>query len=313
MKEILERCCGLDVHKETVVACVMIGTGKKTEKEIKTFSTMTDGLIELKKWLQSLKVTHIAMESTGVYWKPIFNILGESFNTLLANARHIKNVPGRKTDVKDSEWICKLLKTGLLEKNFIPLENLRNLRDLTRYRKKNVRMIVSEKNRILKILETANIKLSSVLTDSFGVTGWKIIQDIAKGIRDPKKLIKHKPANTKKDSITFEKALTGRITDHHIFLLKRSIEFINYLEEAILKIEQEQDKILSDYQEEIELMETIPGVKKISAAVILAEIGNNMDQFPSAQHLSSWAGVSPGNNESAGKKKVLGQAPAIKY
>jgi transposase len=141
---------------------------------------MTEDLIELKKWLKKLKVTHIAMESTGVYWKPIFNILGETFDVVLTNARNIKNVPGRKTDVKDSEWICKLLKAGLLEKNFIPPERIRNLRDLTRYRKKNVRMIVSEKNRILKVLETANIKLSSVLTDSFGVTGWKIIKDISK-------------------------------------------------------------------------------------------------------------------------------------
>lgn len=313
MKEILERCCGLDIHKETVVACTMIGTGKKTKKEIKTFSTMTDNLIELKEWLKSLNITHIAMESTGIYWKPIFNILGESFEMLLVNARHVKNVPGRKTDVKDSEWICKLLKNGLLEKNFIPPEQFRNLRDLTRYRKKNIRMIVAEKNRILKILETANIKLSSIVTDSFGVAGWNIIKDLSNGITDPKKLSKHKTANSKASLKDFERALTGKVTHHHIFLLKKSINFITYLENVILDIEREQDQILEKYEQEIELMQTVPGIKKTSASIILAEIGDDMTQFPTSQHLSSWAGVCPGNNESAGKKKVLEQILEIKY
>jgi transposase len=314
MKEILERCCGLDVHKETVVACIMLGTGKKTKKEIKTFSTITEDLLKLKKWLKSLKITHIAMESSGIYWKPIFNILGESFELLLVNAKHVKNVPGRKTDVKDSEWICKLLKNGLLEKNFIPPEQFRNLRDLTRYRKKIVETIVSEKNRILKVLETANIKLSSIVSNSFGVAGWNIIKDLSNGITDPKKkLAKYKTGNTKASLKEFERALTGRVTPHHTFLLKKSIDIITYLENVISDIEKEQDQILKSYQKEIELMQTVPGVKKTSATVILAEIGNDMDQFPTSQHLSSWAGICPGNNESAGKKKVLEQTPAIKY
>jgi transposase len=305
MKEILEKCCGLDVHKDTVVACVMVGYDEKMIKEVKTFGTMTEELESLKKWLKEHKTTHVAMESTGVYWKPIFNILGETFETILVNARHVKNVPGRKTDVKDSEWLCKLLKRGLLEKNFIPPEKLRNLRDLSRYRKKKVQMIASEKNRILKVLETANIKISSILSDTFCVTGWNILKDISKGIKDPKKLLKHKAKNTKSSSLDFQRALTGRITDHHIFFLKESIDFITYLEKKIKKVEKEQDKILLGYQKEIDLMQTVPGIQKRSAATILSEIGNDMNQFPSSQHISSWAGLSPGNNESAGKKKAL--------
>jgi len=175
MKDILDRCCGLDVHKEVIVATIMIGTGKTLQKETKTFSSMTDDLINLKNWLQDQQITTAAMESTGVYWKPVFNILGNCFDLLLVNARHVKNVPGRKTDVSDSEWLCKLLKNGLLENNFIPPEKIRNLRDLSRYRKKIIHMIVAEKNRLLKVLESANIKLGSILSDVFGVSGMKII------------------------------------------------------------------------------------------------------------------------------------------
>ena len=303
MKELLERCCGLDVHKDTVVATIMIGAGKELQKETKTFSTMTDELIHLDEWLKSHNITYVAMESTGVYWKPIFNILGNHFDLLLVNARHVKNVPGRKTDVSDSAWLCKLLKNGLLERNFIPPEKIRNLRDLSRYRKKIVHMITAEKNRLLKVLETANIKLGSILSDVFGVTGMKIIKDISCGIKDPRKLALHKAVNTRSDLKEFERALTGTITPHHVFLLKTSLDLIANFEQIIATIEKQEDQIIVDYEKEIDLIITVPGVQKTSAISILSEIGSDMSVFPTASHLSSWAGVCPGNNESAGKKK----------
>jgi transposase len=313
MKEILERCCGLDVHKDTVVATIMIGIGKTMQKETKTFSTMTDDLKKLKDWLKSHQITDVAMESTGIYWKPIFNILGNSFGLLLVNARHVKNVPGRKTDVSDSEWLCKLLKNGLLDNNFIPPEKIRNLRDLSRYRKKIVHMITAEKNRILKVLESANIKLGSILSDVFGVAVMAIIQDLSKGITDPKKLAFHKSEKTRASIEEFRKALTGTITPHHGFLLKTSLELISSFEKTIKDVEAKQDQIIEDYRKEIELLISVPGIQKTSAVAILSEIGNDMNEFHTANHLCSWAGVCPGNNESAGKKKALDQTREIPY
>lgn len=185
MEEILGKCCGIDVHQEGLTACIMVGSGKKMLREIKKFSTMTDGIETLGKWLREHQIKNVAIESTGIYWKPVFNILAEEFDLMLVNARHVKSVPGRKTDVKDSKWLCKLLKNGLLKRNFIPPEEMRNLRDSTRYRSKLVANIASEKNRIIKVLESANIKLSTVLTDVFGASGTAIIEDIAKGTTDP--------------------------------------------------------------------------------------------------------------------------------
>lgn len=306
MEEILDKCCGIDVHQESLTACIMKGSGKGMYKEIKEFSTFTDGIQALGSWLREHEITPVAIESTGVYWKPVFNILTEEhFDLMLVNARHVKNVPGRKTDIKDSEWLCKLLKNGLLERNFIPPEDIRNLRDLTRYRSKLVATMASEKNRIIKVLETANIKLSSVLTDVFGLSGSQIIEDLAKGVTDPKKLVEHIVGRVKHSKEDFIRALTGRITKHHSFLIQQTLDHICEIGKIIQNIEKEIENILLKYNQEIELLQTVPGVSSIVAAQVLAEIGADMGQFPSDQHISSWAGLSPGSYESAGKKKAL--------
>jgi transposase len=307
MQELLDRCCGIDVHKESLTACIMVGNGKGMQKEIREFSTFTDGIQAFGAWLKEHEVVQVAIESTGVYWKPVFNILAceENIDLMLVNAKHVKNVPGRKTDIKDSEWLCKLLKNGLLERNFIPPEDMRNLRDLTRYRAKLIANMASEKNRILKILETANIKLSSVLSDVFGETGSRIVEDLANGKTDPKKLVTHIVGRVKHSKDDFIRALTGRVTRHHSFLIRQALDHICDIIKIIAKLEMEIDTITSSHAKEFELLQTVPGIDNTAAAAIMAEIGTNMDQFPTDQHISSWAGLAPGNYESAGKKKVL--------
>ena len=307
MQEILDACCGIDVHQKSLTACIMTSYGKKMVKEIRTFSTFTDDIQALAAWLKKHGIICVAIESTGVLWKPVFNILTEAnLDLMLVNARHVKNVPGRKTDVKDSEWLCKLLKNGLLQRNFIPPEDMRNLRDLTRYRSKLIAAIASEKNRIIKTLETANIKLSSVLSDVFGKTGSQIIEDIARGKTDPKKLVKHIVGPIKNKTEDFMRALTGRVTSHHRFMIQQSLNHIYELGKIIEKINQETDTITSKYTQEFELLQTVPGVSDTIAAAVIGEIGVDMSQFPSDQHISSWAGLSPGSYESAGKKKAPG-------
>ena len=301
MEILIEKACGLDVHKDTVVACIMC---TEIKKEIQTFSTTSGSLFLMKEWLSSNGITHVAMESTGVYWKPIFNILEGSFKVVLVNAGHIKNVPGRKTDVKDCEWICKLLRSGLLNASFIPSVDIRDLRDLVRYRRKLHEETTKEKNRIHKILEDANIKLSGVLTDIFGVTGMLIIKRMIEGKTDPLELSELAKGSLKNKKREIQEALTGNIREHHKFMIQSSLEHIKKIEELIESINNEIDAKLKPYWEEYELLQTIPGVKAEGAASIIAEIGVDMDQFPTAGHLCSWAGISPGNNESAGKKKA---------
>jgi transposase len=305
MEELLDKCCGIDVHQESFTACIMKGTGKGMYQEIKEFSTFTDEIQVFAKWLKEHEIIHVAIESTGIYWKPVFNILTEEhLDLMLVNAKHVKNVPGRKTDIKDSAWLCKLLKNGLLERNFIPPEEIRNLRELTRYRSKLVATMASEKNRIIKILETTNIKLSSVLSDVFGQTGRHIIEDLAKGITDPKELVKHIVGRVKHSKDNFIKALTGRITKHHSFLIQQALDHICDIGKIIEKIEKEIEAITSQHIQEFDLLQTVPGVSSTVAAAVMAEIGVDMNQFPSDQHISSWAGLSPGSYESAGKKKA---------
>jgi transposase len=305
MDELLDKCCGIDVHQESFTACIMKGTGKGMYKEIREFSTFTDEIQIFAKWLKEHEIIHVAIESTGVYWKPVFNILTEEYlDLMLVNAKHVKNVPGRKTDIKDSEWLCKLLKNGLLERNFIPPEDIRNLRDLTRYRSKLVATMASEKNRIIKILETSNIKLSSVLSDVFGETGRHIIEDLAKGITDPKELVQHIVGRVKHSKDDFIKALTGRITRHHSFLIQQALDHICDIGRIIEKVEKEIGAITSQHIREFDLLQTVPGISSTVAAAVMAEIGVDMNQFPSDQHISSWAGLSPGSYESAGKKKA---------
>ena len=289
MDIMVERGAGLDVHQETVVATI---DGQGIRKATQTFGTFTGELERLRDWLKANDITHVAMESTGIYWKPVFNILEADFEVILVNARHIKHVPGRKTDVTDSEWLCKLLRNGLLRGSFIPPSDIRELRDLTRYRRKLTDAMSAEKNRVQKVLEDANIKISSVVSDTFGVSSTAIIEA----------LLAVGKLRKKKDAL--HQALVGKITEHHTFLIQTSIGHIRSIEKLVTGIDKQIDEKLKPYQEEYELLQTIPGVKQHAAASIIAEIGVNMEQFPTADHLSSWAGMSPGNNESAGKKKA---------
>ena len=300
MDIIVERGAGLDVHKDTVVACIM-GAGIK--KEIRTYRTVTNDLLRLKGWLKDNQITHIAMESTGVYWKPIFNMLEDAFEVMLVNARHVKNVPGRKTDVKDSEWLCKLLGSGLVRGSFIPPKEIRELRDLTRYKRKLIQAVGSEKQRIEKILEDANIKLSSVASDIFGVSGIRIIEELMKGDLKPEEMAELSKGRLRRRKEDLKEALMGRMDTHHTFMIRASLEHMKAIGVILSDLEQKIEEILSLHcTEEYELLQTIPPVKD-SASVIIAEIGINMGLFPTEMHLSSWAGMSPGNNESAGKKK----------
>jgi transposase len=300
MDIIVERGAGLDVHKGTVVVCVM-GTGIK--KEIRTYLTMTNDLFRCKEWLKQTGITHVAMESTGVYWKPVFNVLEDAFEVMLVNARHVKNVPGRKTDVKDSEWLCKLLRSGLVRGSFIPPKPVRELRDLTRYKRKLIQSITSEKQRVEKILEDANIKLSSIASNTFGASGKRIIEELMKGELKAEQMAELSKGRLRKRKEELKEALVGNVEDHHKRMIQTSLDHINAMEEIFSTVELKiQEQIELHFKEEYELLKTIPPVKD-SASVIIAEMGVNMDLFPTEMHLSSWAGMSPGNNESAGKKK----------
>uniref|UniRef100_UPI00263854E2 IS110 family transposase n=1 Tax=uncultured Metabacillus sp. TaxID=2860135 RepID=UPI00263854E2 len=259
---------------------------------------------DLLKWLEEKEITHIAMESTGIYWKPVYNILEGYFDITLANAQRIKNVPGRKTDVSDAEWIAKLLRHGLIEKSFVPSQDLRELRDLTRLRKKWVGNLTAEKNRISKVLECSNIKLGSVISDIFGVSGRKLLtQLVEKGYLDQSDVDSSIHHSLKKKANSISDSLFGTLNEHQIFMIRGSWNHIVYLEKSIQELEERINTLLQSYQEEKEILLSIPGVKDHTAACIIAEIGTDMNQFPSSRHLASWAGVSPGNNESAGKKK----------
>lgn len=304
-EQVVERGCGIDLHKQVLVATIR-GTGIK--EETRTYDGFTESIEQMREWLKSNRITHVAMESTGVYWKPVFNILEEDFEILLVNARHIKNVPGHKTDKKDSRWIAKLLLSGLLKGSFIPPKHIRELRDLTRYKRKVIEQISSEKNRIHKLLEDANIKLSSVVSNLSGATATKIIDAMIDGQDDVSELVKLRHGKMQSSVKELALALKGKLTGHHKFLLQTIKESIVDKNKIIAKIDLQIDKQLADYEMEkdAELLATIPGVGKEGATYILAELGNNMEQFPDEKHLASWAGMSPGNNESAGKKKVHG-------
>jgi transposase len=297
----VKRGCGMDVHKDTVVVTIM-GEGLRTQT--RSFKTFTNSLVKLKKWLKKHNITHIAIESTGVYWKPIFNVMGDEFELLLVNARHVKNVPGHKTDKKDSRWLAKLLLSGLLKASFIPERTIRELRELTRYKTKLTQQITSEKNRFLKVLEDANLKLSSVLNDVFGVTGTKIIDHIL-STEDykPEELLQHVHGRVKASGEEIKEALTGYITEHHRFMLEMIRTQISKIEETITKLEEKIDEKVAPYGKEVELLMSIPGVGRDGAIRIISEICTDMSRFPSEKHLASWAGVCPGSNESAGKNK----------
>ncbi len=300
MEVIYPRCCGLDVHKKSVVACVITPSGRET----RTFTTMTRELLELKEWLLGLGVTHVAMESTGVYWKPIYNLLEDSLVLLVVNAHHIKAVPGRKTDVNDAEWIADLLRHGLVRGSFIPDRSLRELRELVRYRRTLIRDQSRIINRIQKTLEGANIKLSSVATDVVGVSGRMILKAMIDGVDDPKELAAMAKGRLRQKSESLEEALLGLIGLHQRRLLGSQLGHLDYLDNEIAKLDNDISNLMGPYQHIIEQMDTVHGIGRRGAEEILVEIGPDVvSRFPDAHHLASWAKICPGNNESAGKHK----------
>jgi transposase len=302
---VIHTCCaGLDVHKMTVVACIRrIGGDGSVSSEVRTFGTMTAELVALADWLDAEGVGHVAMESTGVYWKPVYNLLEGLFEVILVNAHRLKHVPGRKTDVKDAEWIAQLLQYGLLSPSFIPPPSIRDLRDLTRQRIQLKRDCAKVANRIQKILEQANIKLSSVASDVLGVSGRAIIRAIIDGVSDPAELAKLARRRLRGKIPALKLALQGRVTDHHRFLLQAQLEQLEFLESSIVRYEVQIEKTSAPFAASMALLQGIPGIGKQAAEVIVAEIGADMTVFPTPGHLSSWAGMCPGNNESAGKQR----------
>jgi len=305
MEPILISCAGMDVHEKKIDVCIAHGPFDEPPiYELRTFSTMTSDLEALKSWLKRYEVTAIAMESTGVYWKPIFNIMENEFDILLAHPQHIKSLRRNKTDIKDCMWIADLLRHGLVPRSFIPPKEIRELRDLNRTRRKLVGMMASEKNRVVKVLEDANIKLSSVVTKIYGVSSLKMIR----ALLEKDKLTREEVADMAKGKLKnkidlLEKALDGRVTDHHRFLLRLHLDNIEYLACQIGKIDEEIQQKMSPFQEKSKMIQAIPGISEVNASAILAEIGVDMSRFPDEEHLSAWAGVSPGIHESAGKKK----------
>jgi transposase len=300
MDVVYSHVCGMDVHKTNVVACIITPEGK----EIRTFSTMTHDLRLLVDWIISKGCTHAAMESTASFWKPIYNLLElEEVQTLVVNAQHIKNVPGRKTDVKDAEWIAGLLKHGLLNGSYIPNRDQRELREIIRYRRSLIDERSSEANRIQKVLEGANIKLSSVASDVLGKSGRAMIEAMIKGEDDPEVLSELAQRRMKNKKAELQQALAGLVGSHQRLMLAAQLRHIDFLDKEIAQIDQEVQERMFPLEKDLERLDTIPGVGRRVAEQIAAEVGTDMDQFGTAPRLCSWAGLSPGHNESAGKRK----------
>jgi transposase len=304
MQTLVERGCGLDVHQATVVACLLVVLRNgQVQKQVRTFGSTTRELLSLREWLVSEGCTHVAMESTGVYWKPIYAILEGALEIVVANAQHVKKVPGRKTDVKDAEWIADLLCHGLLRSSFVPPKPIRELRDLTRYRRKLVESQVAERNRLLKLLETANIKLASVATDVFGLSGRLMLRALIEGKATPEEMADLAKRKLRKKIPELQPALEGKLEEHHRFLLRLQLDRVEAAEKDLIILEQCIQEKLKPYEPQLTLLQEIPGVDWTLAAVIIAELGVDMSVFETVSQLASWAGVCPGNNESAGKRK----------
>jgi transposase len=304
MQVVYERCCGIDVHKQTVVGCVIVpGADGQPVKETRTFATMSEDLEALAGWLGGLGVTHIAMESTGVYWKPVYNLLDGRFSILVVNAEHIKALAGRKTDVQDAEWIADLLRHGMLKGSFIPSQVMRELRDLTRYRTKLGDERKSEVNRVQKVLEDANIKLASVASDVMGVSGRAMLDQIVQGQSDPALLAELAKGRLRDKQALLLKALSGRVRAHHRFMLAQHLSHIDFLDEAIAQLDEQIQEQMRPFAAALATWDSLPGINQRLAEIIVAEIGADLAPFEDAEHLASWAGMCPGNNESAGKRK----------
>lgn len=304
MEVLVERCCGLDVHKKTVVACLVTpGAGGRATRVVRTFGTMTAEVVALADWLTAAGCTAVAMESTGSYWKPIWNLLEERFTLLLVNAQQVKAVPGRKSDVRDCEWLAELLRHGLLQPSVVPDRAQRELRELTRYRTSLVRERTAEVNRLQKVLEGANIKLCSVVSDVTGVSARAMLAGLVGGEGDPALLADLARGQLRAKLPALEAALTGRVGTHQRFLVARQLAHIDFLDEQIGLVSAEVAERLRPFEELIALLDTIPGVGRWTAEVILAEIGVDLTRFPDAAHLVSWGGMCPGQDSSAGKHR----------
>jgi transposase len=304
MELIIACCCGLDVHKASVTACArLVRDGGRVTELVETFGTTTPDLLALRDWLKGLEVTHVAMESTGVYWKCVYYLLEDDFELMLVNAQHVKHVPGRKTDTIDACWIAQLLAHGLLRGSFVPPKPIRRLRDLTRYRKALIEERTRAVNRLHKVLEDAGVKLACVATDIMGVSGRQMMRALISGEQDPKALSELAKGKLRKKLPALRKALQGHFSGHHAFLLERMLAHIEDLEDDIEALSQRIEEEIAPFAPAVELLRTIPGVERRAAEVIVAEIGTDMSRFPSAEHLASWAGICPGQRESAGKRK----------
>lgn len=311
MEDLLEKCCGLDIHKNTIVACMLSGPlGKKPHAEIKEFTTLNPDLHRLKDWIIEEQCHFVAMESTGIYWQPIYEILeackDDTLSLLVVNARHMKNVPGKKTDTKDSHWIASLLRAGLLRGSFIPDKQIRDFRQYTRYRKTMIHEITSQKNRIEKFLQSTGFRLSSFVSDIFGASGMNIIHHlISFGSIDRESLDKCLKTQTRKKIDKILIAVNGHLSIHQRNFLQMLLNHLNSLKNHLNEVEEAIDQEIFSFSKQIDLLTSIPGVALVAASSIIAEIGTDMSAFKTAEHICSWAGLSPGNNESAGKRKSV--------
>ena len=295
------RCCGLDVHKSSLTACILINESDRKERHVRRFGTMTGDVNELAAWLAAHGVGKLAMESTGVYWKPIWNLLEDRFDLLLVNAQHIKAVPGRKTDIKDCEWIAELLQHGLLRGSLVPPEAVRELRDLNRNRAILVQQRATVSNRIEKVLEDANIKLASVASHVLGQSGRSMLQAMVDGTSDPTELAEMARAKLRNKIPELRQAFEGRFVERHRFQIEQLLDQLHFLDATVAEFEHKMEERNRPFADKINLLVTIPGVDRITASSMIAEIGGDINQFPTAQHLASWTGICPGNEESAGK------------
>jgi transposase len=304
MDQLIERGAALDVHRKTIAVCVRVPSERgERVQHVRTFGTTAAELVTLRDWLEAHQVTHVALESTGVYWKPVYYVLEEAMTCVLVNATHVKQVPGRKTDVQDCVWLAQLLEHGLLRGSFVPPPPLRELRDLTRYRKILIQDRTREANRLHKVLEDAGIKLATVATDILGVSGRAMLQALVSGTTDPDLLADLARGTLRKKLPALRHALAGRFRAHHAFLVSQHLAHLDYLDEAVVALSTRIEEALAPFAADLARLDTIPGIAQRTAEVLVAEIGVDMRQFPTAQHLASWAGLCPGQNESAGKHK----------
>lgn len=307
MEAIVERVAGVDVGQATVVAPVLVGAAhERARKETRTFRTVTRDLLALREWLRATGVTHVAMEGPGIYWRPVYELLEDAFDMILGDAHHIKNVPGRKTDVKDSEWLADLARHGLIAKSFVPPKPLRRLRELLRYRRQLMESRTAERNRLLKLLETANIKLARVASDVFGVSGRLMLQALLAGGATPAAMAALAHGRLRKKRADLEQALEGRLEEPHRFLPQLQRRRLDNVDTDLASLDARSDEALQPYRDQCDGLHQIPGASRVVAAPIVAELGTDMTVFPSARHAAAWAGVGPGHNESAGTRRRAG-------